>query len=58
MASALGAFILPTTGEVANITLVNLGTFAGAVCFFVGAYLLLPAKSRPSAARGEVVREP
>ena len=42
MASALGAFILPTTGEVANIALVNIGTFGGAVCFFVGAYLLLP----------------
>lgn len=42
MASALGAFILPTTGEVVNIAAVNLGTFAGALCFFVGAYLLLP----------------
>jgi hypothetical protein len=42
MASALGAFVLPTTGEVVNITLVNVGTFGGAVCFFVGAYLLLP----------------
>jgi hypothetical protein len=46
MTAALGAFILPTTGEVANITLVNLGTFAGAICFFVGAYLLLPPQLR------------
>ncbi len=49
MASALAAFTLPTTGEVLNIAIVNLGTFLGAVCFFVGAYLLLPA----SAAHGQ-----
>jgi hypothetical protein len=42
MASAVAAFILPTTGEVINIGIVNLGTFGGAVCFFLGAYLLLP----------------
>jgi hypothetical protein len=42
MASAIAAFILPTTGEVINIAIVNLGTFGGAVCFFLGAYLLLP----------------
>lgn len=48
MASALGAFILPTTGDVANITLVNLGTFGGAVCFFLGAYLLLPPVGAPA----------
>ena len=27
-----------------NTAIVNLGTFLGAVCFFVGAYLLLPPK--------------
>lgn len=43
MAAALAAFTLNTTGEVVNITVVNAGTFAGAVCFFVGSYLLLPA---------------
>lgn len=42
MLSALAAFTLPTTGDVLNISLVNLGTFAGAACFFLGAYLLLP----------------
>lgn len=45
--SAIGARYLPTTGEVANIALVNLGTFAGAVCFFVGA-ALLPVESATS----------
>ena len=42
MASALASFTLVTTGESLNITIVNIGTFLGAVCFFVGAYLLLP----------------
>jgi hypothetical protein len=42
MLSALGAYFLETTDEVLNITLVNAGTFLGAGCFFIGAYLLLP----------------
>ncbi len=46
MLSAIGAFTLQTTGEALDLTLVNLGTFAGAVCFFVGAYLLLPTLDR------------
>ena len=46
MISAIAALVLPTTGEVWNIALVNLGTFIGAVCFLVGGYLLWPAASR------------
>jgi hypothetical protein len=42
--SAVAARYVTTTGEPANITLVNLGTFAGAVCFFAGA-ALLPVES-------------
>lgn len=42
--AALGARYLRTTGDVANIALVNLGTFVGAVGFFLGA-LLLPVES-------------
>jgi hypothetical protein len=42
MASAIAAFTLETTGEAINITIVNTGTFIGAVCFLVGADLLLP----------------
>lgn len=45
MISALAAFTLPTTGEVINIAIVNSATFAGAACFFVGAYVLLPPKA-------------
>lgn len=44
MLSALAAFTLPTTGNVVNLTLVNLGTFFGAVGFFLGAFLLLPPR--------------
>lgn len=39
-AAAVAARYLTTTGEPANVRLVNAGTFAGAVCFFVGAALL------------------
>lgn len=44
MLSALGAYTLETTGDVVNITWVNVGTFVGAVCFLLGAYLLLPQR--------------
>jgi len=45
MLAAIGAYTLPTTGDIVNITWVNAGTFLGAVCFFLGAYLLLdPAR--------------
>ena len=45
MLSALGAYTLSTTGDMVNITWVNAGTFVGAVCFFLGAYLLLPRRA-------------
>lgn len=44
MLSALGAFTLDTTGDLVNITWVNAGTFFGAVCFLIGAYLLFPQR--------------
>ncbi len=47
MASAIAAFVLPTTGEVLNIVMVNLGTFVGAVCFLLGGYLLWPPRRSP-----------
>ncbi len=40
--SAFAAYINPETGEIANIPVANLGTFLGAVGFFVGALLLVP----------------
>ncbi len=42
--SAVAARYVHSTGEIANIALANLGTFVGAVCFFVGA-ALLPVES-------------
>jgi len=49
--SAIAAFIRPTTGEVVNLPIANLGTFVGAVGFFLGAALLIPemqGRSEPS----------
>ncbi len=42
--SAVGAFVLPDTGLPLNVFLVNIGTFAGAVCFLIAAILLLPER--------------
>ena len=42
MVSAIAAFTLTTTGETVNIAIVNAGTFAGALCFLVGSYVLWP----------------
>lgn len=50
--SALGAVVLPTTGEPLNLALVNIGTFVGAVCFLIGAILVLEVNgSDPVGAR-------
>lgn len=42
MLSAIAALVLPTTGEVVNLAVVNSATAAGALCFLAGAWLLLP----------------
>jgi hypothetical protein len=42
MLSAIASYTLTTTGQELNTTIVNSGTFLGAVCFLVGAYVLLP----------------
>ena len=41
--SAIAAFVVPLTGELVNATVVNATTFIGAVLFFLGAALLIPA---------------
>jgi hypothetical protein len=43
--SAIASYVVPTTGLPINVALVNLGTFIGALCFFVGAVLLLPERT-------------
>lgn len=50
MLSAIGAYTLPTTGDVVNLIWVNAGTFFGAVGFLLGGYLLLP--ERPEVSSG------
>lgn len=37
--SAVGAYVLPATAEIFNMRWVNVGTFVGAVCFFLAAVL-------------------
>jgi peptidoglycan/LPS O-acetylase OafA/YrhL len=43
--SAVAGYINPATGQLHNAERSNLGTLAGAVCFFVGALLLLPERT-------------
>ena len=48
MASALGSFVLPRTGAAVSPAWADGGTFVGALCFFAGAWLAIPA-FRPAA---------
>ena len=43
MVSAIASFVVPSTNTLLDLTLANAGTFLGAVCFLVGAVLMLPA---------------
>ena len=43
MVSAMASYVLPSTGSLIDEPVANAGTFLGAVCFLVGAYLMLPA---------------
>ena len=44
--SAVASHLTPDSGEPRNVELVNLGTFVGALCFLVGAALLLPERAQ------------
>ena len=46
MASALASYVLPSADEVVNTRISVAGTLFGAVCFLVGAALMLPAWRR------------
>ena len=48
-AAAVASRYLRTTGDIANITLVNVGTLAGALCFLAGAVLLPVESARETA---------
>ena len=45
--SAVAGYVVPETGDALDAALVNAGTFLGAVCFLIGAFLLLPAAKEP-----------
>ena len=47
--SAIGAYVVSSTGEVLNAALANGGTFLGAIGFLIGAALLIPEASRDAA---------
>jgi hypothetical protein len=44
--SAIGAYVIPQTDELLNEVAANAGTFLGAVCFLIGALLLLPESAQ------------
>ena len=48
-ASAVASYVVPASDQPRNVTLMNLGTFVGALGFLVGAVLLLPERTRDSA---------
>jgi hypothetical protein len=43
--SAVASYINPASGQLRNAERANLGTLVGAVCFFIGALLLLPERT-------------
>jgi hypothetical protein len=47
--SGIASYVVPGTDTERNITLVNLGTFVGALGFLIGALELLPERTHPDA---------
>jgi hypothetical protein len=43
--STIGGYVLPSTGDALNLLAANAGTALGALCFLIGALMLLPAVS-------------
>jgi hypothetical protein len=50
--SAVASYVVPTTGDERNLAVVNTFTALGALCFLIGAGLLLPQGARASATEG------
>jgi hypothetical protein len=44
-ASAVASYVVSASDQPRNVTLMNLGTFVGALAFLVGAVLLLPERT-------------
>ena len=53
--SAVAGYISPATGDLYNALRANRGTFLGALCFLVGAILLLPERTEEAAAKTDPV---
>jgi hypothetical protein len=59
MASALGSYVLPSTGDLVDVPLAVGGTLLGAACFLLGALLMFPARrSAITAATGATQTRP
>ena len=43
--SAVASYIVPSSGSILDLAAANWGTALGALCFFIGALLLLPARA-------------
>ncbi len=43
--SAVASYVIPATGELRDAARANLGTLVGAICFLIGALLLLPERT-------------
>lgn len=51
--SALASYVVPDTGELLNAAASSGWTFAGAICFLAGAYLLWPLEANTPSADGD-----
>jgi hypothetical protein len=45
--STVGGYVLPSTGDALNLAIANAGTALGALCFLIGALMLLPEAAQP-----------
>ena len=55
--SAIAGWVVPSTGDLRNAALDTSGTFWGAICFLIGAALLLPEARQSVTASGTEVAE-
>ena len=45
--STVGGYVLPSTGDALDLAIANAGTALGALCFLIGALMLLPEAAQP-----------
>jgi hypothetical protein len=45
--SAVASYIVPSSGSILDLAAANWGTSLGALCFLIGAVMLLPRRSSP-----------